>query len=129
MNPDLAVIFLAFALIEGKHFVFDFAIRESSSEFKAIYFNLHRFIHAFTHGLGSIPALVLLTNSAVLIGITLTAEIIAHYHFDWLKARITARRGLNYSDRLYWILFGGDQLAHQLTYVIMLAFVASAASS
>ncbi len=128
MGPGLALVFLAFALIEVKHFVFDFAIRESSSEFQAIYFHRDRLIHAATHGLGSIPALLLLTNSAVLIGALLIAEVVAHYHFDWLKSWINARKRLDHDDRLYWILFGGDQLAHQLSYVAILAVLVSVAS-
>ena len=121
MNPDLALVFLAFALIEVKHFLCDFVIRQNGSERKAIYFNRTELIHAAIHAMGSVPVLLLLTRSATLIAALATAEFFAHHHFDWLKAWINARKRLDYNDRLYWILFGGDQLAHQLTYVAMLA--------
>jgi len=128
MDPGLVLVFWAFMLIEVKHFAFDFLIREGGREPGGIYVDRQRIIHAVTHGLGSISALVLLTNSALLITTIVIAEVIAHFHFDWLKARITARLGLDYSNRLFWILFGGDQFAHQLTYVVMLAVLVSVAS-
>jgi len=44
------------------------------------------------------------------------------------KAWLIRRRGLQYGNRLYWIVFGADQLAHQITYVIILAVLARAAN-
>jgi uncharacterized protein DUF3307 len=129
MNPDLVLVFLAFALMEVKHFLCDFAVRQDGIELKAIYFNRTGLIHAGLHALASIPVFLLFTSSAALIAALAAAELLAHYHFDWLKAWINARKRLDYSDRLYWILFGGDQLAHQLTYVAILAVLVRTASA
>jgi len=56
-----------------------------------------------------------------------TAEFVAHYHIDWLKARLTGRFGAHPSQRGFWVLLGLDQAAHQLTYVAILASVAALA--
>lgn len=127
MSPDTALLLWALVLFEVKHFVCEFVLQKRNPQLKAIYGNRFGLIHAGTHALASLPAIFVLTDSAMLIGGIVVAEFVAHYHIDWLKAWLIKRRGLQYGNRLYWILFGADQLAHQITYVIILAVLARSA--
>ena len=127
MSPDTALLLWALVLFEVKHFVCEFVLQKRNPQLKAIYGNRFGLIRAGTHALASLPAIFVLTDSAMLMGGIVVAEFVAHYHIDWLKAWLIKRRGLQYGNRLYWILFGADQLAHQITYVIILAVLARSA--
>ncbi len=127
MSPELALVLWALVLFEAKHFACDFALKRRHSKSRRNYGNRIDLIHAGVHALGSLPAIFVLTASPALIASIAAAESVAHYHLDWFKGWIVKRRALGYDDRLYWILFGADQLGHQLTYVIILAVLARAA--
>jgi hypothetical protein len=47
-------------------------------------------------------------------------EGIIHYHIDYVKVRHGEK---NINTSCYWNHFGLDQLAHQLTYLVMVAYV------
>ena len=52
----------------------------------------------------------------------LPMEFIIHYHVDWLKIQINEGYGLKPDkSEKYWWLLGFDQMAHYLTYVIMVS--------
>jgi hypothetical protein len=105
-----------------KHFICDFVLQtQSQIRNKGTYGHLAGFAHAGTHALGSLPALLILGAQPEMIAILLFAEFVIHYHVDWYKARID--RGRSEQDNLYWIVFGIDQLVHQLTYIGMIYFV------
>ena len=55
------------------------------------------------------------------IAITLGAEFVIHYHSDWAKAQLDCTFQLDNRSTRYWIIFGADQLIHQLTYLGMTA--------
>ena len=61
-----------------------------------------------------------LTRNPQAIGILLAAEFVIHYHMDWLKVRTDMRFGLTDQMHVYWIVFGIDQVVHQLTYIGMI---------
>lgn len=44
-----------------------------------------------------------------------------HYLVDWWKVRCSV--GLTPADRRYWIAFGLDQLAHAMTYIVIVALL------
>jgi hypothetical protein len=105
-----------------KHFVCDFVLQtQSQIRNKGTYGHLAGFGHAATHAVGSLPALLILGATPLTIAILMFAEFVIHYHVDWYKARFDQGRGEQ--DNLYWIIFGVDQLVHQLTYIGMIYFV------
>jgi hypothetical protein len=53
------------------------------------------------------------------------AEFIIHYHTDWLKETVDRRMNWTYQNRGYWIVFGADQLVHQLTYLGLVVLLVS----
>ena len=113
-------IFLALLLFQIKHFLFDFAFQTSYQvRHKGDYFHLGGISHAGLHALGSLPALLVLTRMPALIAGFALFEFLLHYHIDWLKAQIDRKFHPSHTTSLYWTIFGGDQLAHQLTYLGM----------
>ena len=129
MSPGLTLVFWGFVLFEAKHFLCDFVL-QSAYQYrnKGIYGHPGGILHAGLHGLGSLPAVLIFGQSAGLVAAVLAAEFAVHYHVDWSKEQVNRRWGLSHSDAPYWMVFGADQLAHQITYVAMLGVLARAAN-
>jgi hypothetical protein len=128
MSHGVALLLLSLTLFEVKHYVCDFVLQTSDmSRKKGIYGHRAGIIHAGTHVLGSVPAILVLTQTPSLIWPILAVEFLVHYHVDWLKLQLDRHRGLSVDRHMYWIIFGADQLIHQLTYVGILAVLAEAA--
>ena len=104
-----------------KHYLCDFLLQTYELiRYKGKYLHPAGLLHAGLHMLGSIPALLVLTRAPTTIAILVVAEFLIHYHTDWAKARLDSTLRLNDQNSLYWAIFGGDQLVHQLTYVGMI---------
>lgn len=52
-------------------------------------------------------------------------EFVVHYHIDYIKALTARRLGLGPNDPRFWSHLGFDQLAHQLTYLAIVAVLVS----
>ena len=124
MSLGVALLFWSLVLFEVKHVLCDFVLQSAEQvRSKASYGSRGGLMHAGLHAVSSLPAILLLDHSALVLAI-MAGEFAAHNHIDWLKAAIIKARGLSVHDRLYWTLFGTDQLLHQMTYVIILALLA-----
>lgn len=129
MSPGTALLFWSLVLLETKHYVCDFVLQTAYQyRNKGIYGHPGGLIHAGLHIMGSIPALLVMTQTAWLIAAILAAEFVVHYHVDWLKEQFNKRLELTVDGSRYWVVFGADQLTHQLSYVIILAVLARAAN-
>jgi hypothetical protein len=118
MSHDTALALWALLALQIKHFLCDFVLQtEYQVRTKAIYGHAGGFIHSGLHALLTIPALLILGASPTAIAIIVVAEFVIHYHTDWSKAHIDQTYQWGFSDQRYWILFGLDQLIHQLTYL------------
>ena len=116
----LDAIFFALLLFQIKHFVFDFAFQTTYQvRHKGDYLHPGGLTHAGGHALGSIPALLVLTQVPAIIAGFVLFEFLLHYHIDFAKARIDRKLQPSHTSSLYWTIFGADQLAHQLTYLGM----------
>ena len=125
MTPGLALLFWALAAFELKHFLCDFVLQTAYQyRNKGRYGHPGGLVHAGLHVIGSFPVTLILTTSPELIALVLAAEFVVHYHMDWFKEKINKWRALKPDSALYWMVFGADQLVHQLTYVAMLAMLA-----
>jgi hypothetical protein len=125
MSSAATLLLLSLALFQIKHFVCDFVLQTAYLyRNKGIYGHRAGFIHAGLHAAGSLPAVLLLTNAGGPVALMLGAELLIHYHVDWLKLYIDKRFRLGINQRAYWIVFGADQLAHQATYLVMLVVLA-----
>ena len=73
--------------------------------------------HAGWHGLLTFSILVyvpIVFQYAVLCAL---ADMIIHYHVDYVKSNFWKSKNLTPMDQQYWIAHGVDQLLHLLTYV------------
>ena len=101
-----------------KHFVCDFPLQTSPWMYanKGTYGHFGGIAHALVHGLGT--WLVLGFWAGVI-------DAVVHYHVDWLKVNANRHYGLTPSNSdWFWILLGADQLAHMLTYIALVGWLA-----
>jgi hypothetical protein len=113
MSVEILIILI---LLQIKHWYIDF-VNQSDEEVKhkGIYLDWRGVKHSAKHGLATaiIFALWVTPIVAIIYGIV---DFILHYHIDWTK--------MNHGNRdittpAFWNHLGLDQMAHQLSYVIM----------
>ena len=127
MDQAIVLVLWTLLAIQIKHFLCDFGLQtEWQIATKGIYGHPGGLSHAAFHGIASIPALLILTGRVSAIAVIVLAEFLVHYHTDWLKARIDEHFRLTVQQHVYWVVFGADQLVHQLTYVGMILVILSA---
>jgi hypothetical protein len=111
---------LALVVFQLKHFACDFALQtQRQIQAKGIYGRTAGMEHSALHAIGSVPALLILTRSPLAIAIVVVCEFLVHYHVDFAKARIDKTQGFTDTMRVYWVVFGLDQLVHQMTYLVI----------
>lgn len=126
MGPETALVLWALLAFEFKHFLCDFVLQTAwQVRSKGIYGHAGGLVHAGLHMIGSIPALAILGLAPGTIGLVLIVEFAIHYHCDWTKANIDRVMQWGFDDQRHWILFGADQLVHQLTYLGIVYAVAA----
>jgi hypothetical protein len=120
--PELESALLIFFILQVKHFLADFVIQTPRMiHEKGIYGASHGIYHSLWHAAGTLLAFVWLHP---IIGLaTAFFDFLMHYHIDYAKSRITELRQLTVKDTAFWIWFGLDQLAHQLTYIALVGWV------
>ncbi len=124
MNTETALALTALLAFQLKHLLCDFVLQTRFQVAdKGFYGHVGGLIHAACHALLTIPALLILTHSPLVIAAVAAGEFVVHYHTDWLKARTERVRNWKESDDIYWIAFGADQLVHQVTYIVIVAIV------
>jgi hypothetical protein len=115
---SLTTILVGLGLFQVKHFLADFVLQTSYQwRNKGRYGHPGGLLHAGIHAVGSIPALLSLGATESALAAVVAAEFVIHYHIDWSKERINSMFGLRNNSAPYWMVFGGDQLLHQLTYL------------
>ncbi len=118
MSHQLALNLWALLALELKHFLCDFVLQtEYQVRTKGIYGHFGGFIHSGLHILGTVPALLIMGAGLKAMAVILAVEFVVHYHADWMKSAVDKRYQWGMTDQRYWILFGTDQLIHQLTYI------------
>ncbi|MGY6697367.1 MAG: DUF3307 domain-containing protein [Roseinatronobacter sp.] len=124
-------ILLAMALFQLKHYLADFHWQSPwMLANKGSYGHPGGMAHAGMHGALSLPVLVFAAPGLpALIVILMLAEIVAHYHIDWIKARSVDAQGLGATDQRFWRFVGLDQAAHQVTYLAILASIVALAGA
>jgi hypothetical protein len=117
-------IFVILALLFVKHWYIDF-VNQSMEEVvgKGIYGNAHGVMHSLKHGVATFIIMCLFLNDfpfAVIIGFI---DFVLHYHIDWLKININKRYNYTTENPKFWAWLGADQLAHSLTYLLLIWLV------
>lgn len=108
---------LIFLLI--KHFVFDYVWQlKWMLDQKSSYGAAGGIAHASAHGFGTL-ACVLFFVSVPLAIIIAVLDTVLHYHIDYAKTIWSKQNHAAPDQNKFWIAHGLDQLAHQLTYVLI----------
>lgn len=124
---DMTMTLWALLAFQLKHFLGDFVLQTKFQvDTKKIYGHYGGFIHAGLHALGTLPIVIVAGASAVAVVVIVIGEFAVHYHVDWLKGQIDVWTGWTEKDQAYWVVFGADQLIHQLTYLLIVAYLAGA---
>jgi hypothetical protein len=114
-------------LLQIKHWYADFWIQTyHQTVYKGVYGNPVGISHTLEHTIGTVLAL-LIANSFVPISVSVIIllsllDFIIHYHVDFVKVKYGIKD--NKTTR-YWREFGLDQLAHQLTYILITYIIIS----
>ncbi|WP_311733148.1 DUF3307 domain-containing protein [Sulfitobacter noctilucicola] len=108
-------------LLQVKHLFADFFLQTPRMlADRAVYLHFGRAEHAFLHGVLSFVALVLVGAPLVFSVVIGLVEWVVHFHIDWIKGRYSEQALHTPADASYWRAFGADQLAHQLTYIVII---------
>jgi len=116
---------LLILLLEVKHFFADFVLQTyKQTVHKGIYRDWVGITHSLDHTWMTIVSLIIYSFffplSLISILLISILEGITHYHIDYVKVKFGIK---DFTKPLFWTQFGLDQLAHQLTYIIMIYFI------
>lgn len=104
------------ALCQLKHWLVDFYFQTNEMvKGKAIYGNKYGMVHSFQHGLMMFLVVGLFTDFKLACMFAVVDAII-HYHIDWFRMNYGSG---DVKDKSFWMHFGLDQMAHQITYLIL----------
>ena len=112
------------ALLQFKHWYIDFVLQNDEMVAgKGIYGNLIGMWHSFQHGIGTFLISVLVVEWKVAACIAMF-DFITHYHIDWVKMNVNKKYGWKADTHPeFWIALGLDQLAHYLTYCLLIGMI------
>ena len=114
---------LLITLLLIKHTVADFFLQRSFMyKDKHIYAGRGGLVHAGSHGLLTAIAVAICVPTPLQLSMALAAgmlDMVIHYHVDYIKSNWNVRTKASPSETRYWYAFGLDQLAHFLTYVLI----------
>jgi hypothetical protein len=119
---EIQVLLMIFVILQIKHFVADFVLQtDRMVQEKGTYGARWGIYHSLIQSAGTFLAFAWLHP---LLGIiTAAVDFVLHYHIDWAKININKRYNYTPKDREFWLWLGVDQLAHQLTYILLVGWV------
>lgn len=121
MFATLQIALILLILLQVKHMLADFFLQTPRMlSDRARYLHFGRSEHAALHGFFSIIVFLVIGAPPLFTLALCAAEILVHFHIDWIKGRYSERTGETPAEPRFWRTFGLDQLAHQLTYVAMI---------
>ena len=113
-------IFILIGALFIKHWYIDF-VNQSLEEVngKGIYGNAHGLMHSIKHGVATFLIFCWFTHEFSFSVIIALIDFALHYHIDWAKININKRWNYTVEDPKFWAWLGADQLAHSLTYLML----------
>jgi hypothetical protein len=119
---ELQVVLFVFFILQIKHFIADFMFQtDRMVAEKGIYGARYGIYHSLIQSAGTFLAFCWIHPAIGVI--TAFLDFLAHYHIDWAKININKKYNYTPADRKFWFWLGLDQLAHQLTYIILVGWV------
>lgn len=118
MGDKTYLLLLVLVVLITKHLFFDFFLQSLSQiRNKRIYGHPDGMLHAAGHAAGTSLAFFIITPPMTVGIAILIAELVVHYHIDWLKEQIGFGLKLHPDQKIFWAAFGIDQWLHHLTYL------------
>jgi len=113
-----AFVFLLI-ILQVKHWYIDFVNQTMEEvESKGKYGDLHGILHSLKHGIGTMFCVLAVTGYPYLVFALVLGfiDFAIHYHVDWTKMNYGNR---DIQDPEFWNHLGLDQMAHQVTYILL----------
>ncbi|RYH11580.1 DUF3307 domain-containing protein [Tropicimonas sp. IMCC6043] len=118
MTVSATMVLLLVLALQVKHLVADFYLQTAYMlSRRGRYLHPGRALHCLVHILGTTLVLFVFGTPPGPLAAILLAEFVIHFHIDWGKAQIVARRSLTPEDAAYWHATGVDQALHHATYI------------
>lgn len=117
---DFMLMILILAMLQIKHWYIDF-VNQSDEEVrhKGIYLDWIGMQHSLKHGAITSAILMLFVSPILALQIGVI-DFILHYHIDYCKMRFG---NTDIKTKAFWAHLGADQLAHQLTYLLIIILI------
>jgi len=117
----MEAVLVLLALLFVKHWYIDFVNQTNEEvQWKGTYLDWRGVKHSLKHGIGTAIVLFAVTTlefeTAVFFG---ALDFIFHYHIDWAKININKENNYTVETPQFWKWLGADQLAHNLTYLLI----------
>jgi hypothetical protein len=120
---DLTALVLLVILLQFKHWYIDFVNQTMEEvQHKGIYLDWLGVKHSLKHGIGTMLVFTIFSPGYLAVAVGMI-DFILHYHIDWAKININKRWNYTVKDSQFWAWLGADQLAHQLTYLLLIAII------
>lgn len=111
------IIFITLALLFIKHWYIDFVFQtDEELKNKGTYGAWAGIKHSLKHGLATLIIFLVLDVSLLLAIAIAVLDAVIHYHVDWIKMN---HGNKDMTDPKFWNHLGLDQLAHYLTYLLL----------
>ncbi|AJC83347.1 UNVERIFIED_ORG: hypothetical protein GGE64_005844 [Rhizobium etli] len=119
------LLLITLVWLQTKHFVADYVLQPAwIIDGKGDLRKPGGYVHAAIHAAATMPILWLSMPYLTWTVAVVTGEFLIHFLIDHLKAVYGRRHPCPMNARSFWMLHGGDQLAHHLTYSTILTVVA-----
>lgn len=125
--PELeGAILLGFTWLAVKHCLADFIFQTPYQyKNKGIYGHPGGLIHAGIHAALTAPLFLILPAAGIGTALAILAgEYVVHYHIDWVKEQVVKHYALVADTPGFWYALGTDQLAHYITYIVIIWILA-----
>jgi hypothetical protein len=104
-----------------KHFICEFVLQtDKMAESKKYYGSWLSLQHILHHAFGTMVIMLLFHIDPIVALTAILIEAVLHYHIDWTHMRFGSQ---SYRDKRYWQWLGAEQLAHQLTIIVIMIFL------
>ena len=117
-------VLLVVAALQVKHFICDGPLQTRAMvEAKGHYGRPLGLLHSFVHTVGTVLVLTGFGFAAPLVLLLGLLDFVIHYHVDFTKENVVRKAGWNPTQAYFWWALSADQMAHQLTY-LLIAYIA-----
>ena len=113
-------VLLIVAALQVKHFICDGPLQTRAMvEAKGRYGRIGGLVHGLIHAVGTVLVLGGFGFAATPVLMLGLLDLAVHYHVDFAKENLVRKAGWTPSQAQFWWALSADQMAHQLTYLLI----------